>query len=103
MDENTIKAIIESLYKQFFILNAMSESLGSVITLVHKNIQKCSEEECDRASTFSKEESHVCDKHYASNCIDDNGWVESVDADSIRILQDYIDTKVSLLPSSTVH
>ena len=103
MDEKTSKAVIEALYRQFFIINAMSEGLGSVITLMHKGLQKCSHEDCNRAATFSIEEEHSCDRHYAETHIDELGWVESSDADSIRIIQDYIDTKASLAPSETIH
>ena len=99
MDENTIKAIIESLYKQFFILNAMSESLGGVITLMHKNLDKCSAEECDRLSTFSSETYRSCDRHYEDNI----GLIEDDEAQSVRVIQDYIDTKKTISALDTVH
>lgn len=100
MDQNTtIKTIIETLYRQFFIINAMSEGLGGVITLMHKKLDKCSTEECDRLSTFSSDDCRSCDRHYEDNV----GLIEDDEAESVRVVQDYIDTKKTLSALDTIH
>jgi len=103
MDENTVKSIIDTLYRQLFVVNAISEALGSVITILHKTMKKCDEEDCSGCATFLKEERAVCDRHFALMFSEDHGWSQVDNVESVRILQDYVDTKKTLEPSETIH
>ena len=104
--QKAIKSIIETLYRQSLILNAMSEGVGALMVVQHKMLDKCQEEECNHASTFySKVDSkRVCDKHYAKSVVahgeaSEDDWVSSEASDEIRIIQDFISTRSSLMSS----
>ena len=98
--KTVIKAIIETLYRQSFILEAMSSGLSNTITLCLANLPKCCQEDCENSTTWSNKSDpsqYICDRHLAQGIVNktqcQESWQEVNAVDSIRILADYAEIR----------
>lgn len=97
--KSVIKAIIETLYRQSFILEAMSSGLSSTISLCLANLPKCCREDCEHATTWKNEANgqFICDRHLAEGIVNktqsQESWHEVDAVDSIRTLADYAEIR----------
>lgn len=97
--KSVIKAIIETLYRQSFVIEAMSSGLSNTISLCLANLPKCRHEECENATTWRRDSDgqFICDRHLAEGIV--NGaqvqkcWNEVDAAENIRILADYAEIR----------
>lgn len=99
-----IKAIIETLYRQSFVLEAMSNGLSNTITLCLASLPKCCQEDCENSATWSNKgdpSQYICDRHLAQGIVnktqDQESWREVDAVDSIRTLADYAEIRKNAL------
>jgi len=104
--QKAVKSIIETLYRQSLVLNAMSEGIGAMMVLHHNSLDKCQMEDCDSACTFCSktDQRRVCDRHYAKSIIDrgeeaEEDWDPVSGSQEIRVVQDFVSTRKFLMSS----
>ena len=104
--KTVIKAIIETLYRQSFILEAMSSGLSSTISLCLANLPKCCQEDCENATTWKNKtsEQFICDRHLAEGIVNktqaQESWCEVDAVDNIRTLSDYAEIRKNAMEMS---
>jgi hypothetical protein len=94
-----IKSIVETLYRQSFILEAMSSGISNTISLCLASLPKCCHEECENSTTWKSKDSakFICDRHLAEDIVKKNqsqdSWEEVPAVDNIRVLADYAEIR----------
>lgn len=101
--KTVIKAVIETLYRQSFILEAMSSGLSNMISLCLANLPKCCQEDCENATTWKNENSgqFICDRHLAEGIVNktqvQESWQEVEAVDNIRTLSEYAEIRKNVV------
>jgi hypothetical protein len=104
-----IKIIVETLYRQALVLEAMSEGVGALMVLAGDAAKKCSDEECSRLMTMEIVEKGkgFCDRHYAESITggetQPEDWTEISNCEHIRKIDSFLLTKSHLEGKETVH
>jgi hypothetical protein len=105
-----LKSVVETLYRQSYVLGAMTNGFNDLVVMCLSNLPKCNHEGCENPTTFKKTtkvSAHfICDRHLAEGIVNkieiQEDWVEVENVEHIRSLDEYVNTRKNA-SEMTVH